>query len=143
MSVVEGKRSGGELLVITKSSSIADYTLWICSSEKHFPKRYRWCITTRVLNTALDVNDLIHRANAVYVRPDDDSAERRLSYQAQALELTHVLLNLIDISYRRFGLDAKSVKTWAGNVKGLQELIRRWRKSDAERYKRLKDKTSG
>lgn len=140
MSVVEGKRSEGELLVVVKANSIVDYTLQICTNEKQFPKRYRWCVTSRIVNVTCDVNDLIIRANAVYVRLDDDSAERRLSYQAQALELTYVVLNLIDIAYRRFNLDPQKVKHWAGMVKGLQELIRRWRKNDAERYKKLKTK---
>ena len=134
MAVVEGKRGEGELLVVTKSREIVDYTLQICTNEKNFPKRYRWCITSRIIDRTCDINGYIVRANAIYVRPDDGSYNRRISCQSQALELTYVVLNLIDIAYRRFGIDPKKIQHWAGMLKGLQELIRRWRKKDIERY---------
>ena len=134
MAVVEGKRGEGELLVVTKSREIVDYTLQICTNEKNFPKRYRWCITSRIIDRTCDINDYIVRANAIYVRPDDGSYNRRISCQSQALELTYVVLNLIDIAYRRFGIDPKKIQHWTGMLKGLQELIRRWRKKDIERY---------
>ena len=102
MSVVSGKRGTGDLTVITKANELVDYTLQICTNEKNFPKRYRWCVTNRIIDCTYEICDLIIHANAVYVRPEDDSFFRRVSYQTQALELTEVLLNQIHRAYRRF-----------------------------------------
>ena len=81
MSVVAGKRSEGDLKVITVSGELCDYTLQITSAEKHFPKRYRWSITNRIVQTALDIDDHLIHANSVYVRSDDGSLLRRQTHQ--------------------------------------------------------------
>ena len=135
MSVVAGKRGTGDLTVITKANELVDYTLQICTNEKNFPKRYRWCVTNKIIDITDEICDLIVHANAVYVRPEDDSLSRRLSYQTMALELTEVLLNRIQRAYRRFDLESRRVEYWTGLIEEIQRLLRGWRKSDKERYK--------
>ena len=137
MSVVAGKRGIGDLAVITKANDLVDYTLQICSNEKCFPKRYRWCVTNRIIDITYEICDLIIHANAVYVRPEDDSLQRRISYQTQALELTEVLLNQIQRAYRRFSLESRKVQHWTGLIEEIQRLIKGWRKADKERYKNI------
>ena len=137
MSVVAGKRGEGDLKVITVSGDLCDYTLQITSNEKHFPKRYRWNITNRILQTAFDIDDHLIYANSVYVRPDDGSLLRRQTHQLEALELTHVLLRNIDRAYRRLGIDSDRIAFWTGKVKELQRLIRGWYLKDKERYESI------
>lgn len=50
MSVVESKREEGELRALTKARELAVYTIRICCNENNFPKRYRWCITNKVVD---------------------------------------------------------------------------------------------
>ena len=50
MSVVKSKQTEGKLLVVTKARELAAYTIKICSNEKNFPKRYRWCITAKIVD---------------------------------------------------------------------------------------------
>lgn len=137
MSVVAGKRGTGDLTVITKANALVDYTLQICTNEKNFPKRYRWCLTNRIIDITYEICDLIIHANAVYVRPEDDSLTRRISYQTRALELTEVLLNQIDRAYRRFSLETRRVEHWTSLIEEIQRLLRGWRKADKERYKSI------
>lgn len=137
MSVVAGKRSEGDLKVITVSGELCDYTLQITSAEKHFPKRYRWSITNRIVQTALDIDDHLIHANSVYVRSDDGSLLRRQTHQLQALELTYVLLRNIDRAYRRFGIDSFNIEYWTGLILSLQRLIRWWYQKDKERYEAI------
>lgn len=137
MSVVAGKRSEGDLKVITVSGELCDYTLQITSAEKHFPKRYRWSITNRIVQTALDIDDHLIHANSVYVRPDDGSLLRRQTHQLEALELTYVLLRNIDRAYRRFGVDSFNIEHWTALVMNLQRLIRGWYQKDKERYESI------
>ena len=89
MSVVSGLRGEGDLKVITESGKLCDYTLQITSTEKHFPKRYRWSITNRIVQLTLDIDDHLIHANSIYVRSEEDSA-RRQRHQLEALELTEL-----------------------------------------------------
>ena len=68
MSVVKSKRGQSELEVITQSRNLASYTIKICSNEKNFPKRYRWCITNNIVNDALNIYSCIQRSNAIFVK---------------------------------------------------------------------------
>ena len=134
MSVVAGKRGEGELKVITVSGDLCDYTLQITNTEKHFPKRYRWSITNRIVQITMDIDDHLIHANSIFVRPDDDSLARRQRYQLEALELTYVLLRNIDRAYRRFGVGSFNAEHWTGLIRELQRLIRGWYNKDKERY---------
>lgn len=134
MSVVAGKRGEGELKVITVSGNLCDYTLQITNTEKHFPKRYRWSITNRIVQITMDIDDHLIHANSIFVRPDDDSLARWQRYQLEALELTYVLLRNIDRAYRRFGVGSFNAEHWTGLIRELQRLIRGWYNKDKERY---------
>ena len=137
MSVVAGKRGEGDLKVITVSGDLCDYTLQITSNEKHFPKRYRWNITNRIVDITMQIDDHLIYANAVYVRPDDGSLLRRQQHQLQALELTYVLLRNIDRAYRRLGIESSRIEYWTGIIRNLQRLIRGWYTKDKERYESI------
>lgn len=139
MSQPAGKRNKGTLGVITLSGNLCDYTLQITSKEEHFPKRYRWCISNRIVQTAIDIDDRLIHANAVYVREGDGSFERRQRLQLEALELTYVLLRNIDRAYRRFGPGSFNVEHWAGLIDELQKSIRGWYTKEKEKH----DKTDG
>ena len=132
MSVVAGKRGEGDLKVITVSGDLCDYTLQITSNEKHFPKRYRWNITNRILQITFDIDDHIIYANSVYVREGDGSLLRRQTHQLEALELRN-----IDRADRRCGIDSDRIEFWTGQIKELQRLIRGWYRKDKERYEHI------
>ena len=134
MSVVSGKREEGDLRVITVSGDLCDYTLQITANDKQFPKRYRWSISNRIVQTTLDIDDHLIHANSIYVRAGDGSLERRRAHQLEAYELTYVLLRNIDRAYRRLGIDASRVEHWVGMIRDLQRLIRGWYGKDKKRY---------
>jgi hypothetical protein len=136
MSVVKSKRDDGELVVVTKANELATYTIHICSNENHFPKRYRWCITNKLVDAALDINNCIIKANSVFVR-DRADYQLRKRYQTEGLAATYSLLGMIDIAYRTFGIESDRVKHWTGLALDVQNLMRNWRKNDIERYEKL------
>lgn len=133
MSVVKSKRSEGTLSVLTKSNELAVYTIRICSNEKNFPKRYRWCLTSKLVEYAVDIANFITMANAIYVTDDNDYAIRK-AYQTKALSASYALLNMIDMSYRTFGIETDRVEYWTRLLMDVQTLLRNWRKRDIERY---------
>lgn len=136
MSVVKSKRGESELSIITKSRELASYTIKICSNEKNFPKRYRWCITNNIVTDALNIYSYIRKSNAIFVKFKDDYSERR-KYQNNALGTIDSLLGNMDIAYATFGIDDNRINHWVGLVVEVQKFLRNWMKSDLERYKDL------
>lgn len=129
MSVVKSQREEGKLAVITKAGELATYTIHICSNEKNFPKRYRWCITAKIVECAVNISNLCNMANSVFVRDDDDYLLRK-HYQTEALAETYAMLNMIDIGYRTFGIDSDKIEYWTRLVYDVQNLIRSWKKKE-------------
>lgn len=134
MSVPKTKRGEGQLVVVTKAEELAEHTIKICKNEKYFPKAYRWCFTTKLVDSAVSIYCLIREANAIYVSNKDDFALRRQK-QIEAMALTDSLLGLIDLAKRVYGLEGSKTEHWANLVKDVRNPLRQWRKSDEQRYK--------
>ena len=107
--------------------------------KKEFPKRYRWCITAKIVDAAVEISRLINMANSVYVNPESEhwkaDWELRRGYQVQALAQTYSLLTMMDIAYRTFGIEGSKMDYWTGLVINVQNLLRNWKRSDENRYK--------
>jgi hypothetical protein len=103
MSVVKSKRGEGQLLVLSKANELATYTIKICSNEKNFPKHYRWCITSKIVDAAVDISNNANMANSVFVKDSSDFALRK-QFQTKALASTYALLNIINISFKTFNI---------------------------------------
>lgn len=137
MSVPKSKRGESKLEVLTKARELAKYTIKICSNENCFPKRYRWCITHKIIDTVLEITRFSTMANAIYMGDKEHQKEDwalRRSYQTKALADTYALLEMMDIAYQLFGIDGSKMSYWTGLVLEEQDLLRRWKKSDKERY---------
>ena len=72
MSVVKSKRGESELQVVTKSIALASYTIHICSNEKNFPKRYRWCLTGKIVEHTIEICNKERLGIKQYIRYMDD-----------------------------------------------------------------------
>lgn len=137
MAVPEGKRTESKLAVQTKAIELAQYTITICTNEKNFPKRYRWCLTNKIVDAAIEIMNDINTANSIYVSTKGDYALRR-QLQTRALAYTARLLGLIDLAYIKFNISGKRIKHWTQLVIDVREFIKRWRKSDNDRFKRFR-----
>lgn len=133
MSIPLSKRSPGEMVVVTKARILREYTIRICTNEKHFPKRYRWCITKNIVDNCNQVTDLILAANEVKVENLSDKS-RRLERQKTALELTTVLLDNINVAYDVFHFKINTLDEWTRKISDIQNLLRAWIRSDSTRY---------
>lgn len=137
MAVPEGKRTESKLRVQTAAKELAKYTTDICSNEKTFPKRDRWIITNRIVTCALTIMEEIDTANSIYVTTKVDYDLRRES-QTIALAYTVRLLGLIELAYLKYNLDGDRIKHWTQLVMDVRELVKKWRKSDSDRYKNFR-----
>lgn len=134
MSVVKSKRGEGQLLVLSKANELSVYTIKICSNEKNFPKHYRWCITSKIVDAAIDISNNANMANSIFVKDNSDFLLRK-QFQTKALASTYALLNMMDISYRTFSIENSRMEYWTKLVSEVQNMLRNWRKADIERYK--------
>lgn len=136
MSVPLSKRGESKLEVITKANELCAHTIRICSNENSFPKRYRWCITSKIVDTAVDISRYINMANSVRVTEEHQAEDWNLrrSFQIKALVNTHSLLTMMDIAYRAFEIDGDRMDYWTGLVVHVQNLLRNWNKADEKRY---------
>lgn len=140
MSVPKPRRGESKLEVLVKATALASYTVRICSNEKRFPKRYRWCLTNKIVDAAIDIDRYAVLANSIFLTNDQKLFETRREYQTKALSTTYSLLSLINIAYDTYHIDGKSIDYWVGLVVDVQNLIRKWRKSDEKRfYEKLRD----
>lgn len=135
MSVPKTKRSKSRLAIVTKSIQLATYTVQICSNEKHFPKRYRWCITSKIVENALEINKYILMANATKTGKTTlkDDLKIRCHYWSIAWSSTCSMLSLMEIAYNAFGIDGKRMEYWTGLVVQLQDLIKKHKHADQQR----------
>jgi len=142
MSVPKSKRKQSELDVLVEADTLATYTIKLCTNEKKFPKRYRWCITQQIVSAAVSVAKYTSMANAI-VANTEDSFLLRQSYQQHATAEIDGLLTMMDISYRTFSSlrnqsDTQEINMshWSAQAHKVRSLLFSWKKSDKERYKK-------
>ena len=131
MSVPKSKRSEGELRALTKANELMSYTITICSNENYFPKRYRWALTNRIISTTADITDKIIHANSIRIgkEGDGENLKRRIKMIDEAVELTYVLMNQIQIAYQVFKkLSADRIEYWTAEVVELRALLKGWKR---------------
>ena len=133
MSVPKNKRSQGKLTVIVKAYQFASYTHEICSNEKVFLKRNRWCSTMKIADTADDIAIYCELANECDVRNEEGLNERK-RLQQLALQCSSKAETLMEIAYRdnnrkKQNLLDDKFEYWVGLLVELRTLIRKWRDS--------------
>lgn len=134
MSVVQSKRSKSSLELFIKANELCAYTIKLCSNEKNFPKRYRWCLTNKIVDFVLESYTFLIRANSIRVENSLDK-DTRENFQNQAIGLYDASISLMDVAFRTFQLKESSVDYWIGLVEEVQKLLKAWKKSDALRFK--------
>lgn len=137
MSVPEPKRTENKLEVCIKALDLCTYTLQITKNKNVFVAEYQDALTDKIIQTAIDIHTCVWSANNVLVN-SPKSYENRRNLQETAAIKCNVLLSLIDIAKPLFHLSYKRVTYWSGKAIKTRNLIRNWKKSDAERYKQYK-----
>lgn len=113
------------------------HTLIKCSNENNFAKRYRWCLTQKIVESATEMYADVRRANSVFVKTAKDYELRR-TYQKKALAELTALTGLIDIAYEVFGkLDSGEIKYWTELCERAKKSIKNWIDNETRKYEGL------
>ena len=124
-------RKHSELSVITKAKDLCSYILTV--TEKS-PKRFRFTLTTKLQNYALNIIENLYRANEVFiVRGDTGSQERRREYQRQAMTECRLLAYMAQLAMEQGAILPKQYEQITKKAYDVQNLLGAWMKSDDRR----------
>ena len=138
MSVPVGERCETKLSVVENAEELAVYTIQIVSNEKHFPKRYRWCLSNSIVKDAIAVNELVHEANSIY--PIDKlKMNMRLQLELDAFNNINGLLSLVTLSKKLYNTSLDNIDYWLNKITYERTLLMKWRESDEERLLKLSE----
>lgn len=118
--------------VQTKAIDLASYTIGNALKEKIIPKRDRWALGSRLVDTVLELATRIDTANTMRLDDEDESRQRRME-QRLALAASFRLMTLIHVIRYLTKFDESVHRHWAELVKEEQELLRGWMDSDRRR----------
>lgn len=135
MSVPEFARSLGRLRVITAAYENCKHTLTVCKSEKNFPKRDRWILTSKIVDEANGILQCCIMANNITVQSVRDFELRR-QYQMQAKGHAMNQLALIRLAYEVLSLEI-SEDYWIELVDKTLVLLSGWMDSDRRKHAHL------
>lgn len=81
---VKRARKEGQLTFLNKAEKIIFYTFQITNSTKKYPKKWRFTLTNRIQEKALEIYHNLLHANEIYPKTQKD-AERRFELQELAI----------------------------------------------------------
>lgn len=121
-----------ELTVVTKAKDLC--TLVLAVTEKS-PKRFRFTLTGRMQNLALEFIELIYRANEIYMAgPDREAAKRRrLDLQHSALTSVKLLGYMALLAREQNAILPKQYEQISKLIHDCQNLLGAWINSDRKR----------
>ena len=136
MSVLASQRKTGDLTVIIKAKENAIYTLKITHNEKRFPKRYRFSVTNKLQDLAIDILTNLIQANEIFPRTTEEY-QHRLFLQRKAMASCRALNTLIYVASECFSIEKKTVAFWGRNVTEIRNMTVSWMNKDRSRFKDL------
>lgn len=123
-----------ELQVTQKAKELGDYIFRI---SERVPKKFRFTLTGRLQNTALDVIEFIYMANEVFVRSETDVSrmEERIYYQRKALTRCKLAGYLSHIMVQQQAILPKQFEVISQYVYVISNMLGAWINSDVNRIK--------
>lgn len=127
-----------ELSVITKSKELCNYILTV--TEKS-PKRFRFTLTGKIQNYALNVIEMLIKANEIYVYETNRTlnmqlVQERVHMQRGAMTNLKLLSYMVQVAMEQQCILPKQYEQITRKVYDCQNLLGAWMKSDAVRFQR-------
>ena len=124
-------RKQSELSVIVKAKDLCSYILVV--TEKS-PKRFRFTITSKLQNYALNVLENLYRANEVFLeKGNSEAAGKREGYQKQAMTECKLLAYMAQLAMEQQSILPKQYEQITKKTYDVQNLLGAWMKSDKKR----------
>ena len=121
-----------EFAIITKAKDLVKHT-FMMTSERRFPKKYRFTIVNRLHDLTLDIFQHIQEANELDLTDPQEYRERRYE-QKKALTECKTVLFLIELSFEKELISSEQCAEWTRHVMNVKNMTAKWRKQDRERF---------
>ena len=131
----EQKPAQQEFAIITKAKDLVKHT-FMMTSERRFPKKYRFTIVNRLHDLTLDIFQHIQEANELDLADPQEYRERRYE-QKKALTECKTVLFLIELSFEKELISSEQCAEWTRRVMNVKNMTAKWRKQDRERFAAL------
>ena len=134
MSVLARFRSESPFEVRDRVRSLEVKIIKLCMNEKYFPKRYRFILTTSIIEDAHKLVDYIEAANTLPLA--EDFYKRRLTYQKEALiRIENLFRKFILAEELGFTIPESTLVELGESLEREETLIKSWIESDKKRIK--------
>ena len=136
MSVPVFQRSENKLQALKDTMAMTKYTMQMCENEKVFPKKCRWTLCTRIIDTCLDSIIKIRQANKVKAETADTAAYR-VKLQGMVLQNFEALWGLMTVAYETYSIPSERMAQWTKLMLTAEDRVSNWRKSDVDKLRKL------
>lgn len=126
--------SSNELVVFTVAKDLCKYVFEVTDKS---PKKFRFSLTVRMHNLALETIENLYRANDIFVGSDTFSKTRalqRIQHQKDALSSVKLLGFIALIANEQQAITNHQYEYMSKLLANVQYLIAAWLKKDSERY---------
>ena len=120
-----------DFALIRKAKDLVKHTDMM-TSDKRYPKKYRFTLVNRLQVKTLDIFEHIAEANELNLFDKAEKAER-LQLQRRALTTCKTVLFLIEISHEKGLISGAQCETWTRLVMDVKNMAAKWHKQDKER----------
>lgn len=130
----EDKRTEGKYDGVEKAKELVAHTLEITSNDAKFPKRYRFTIVAKIINSSLYILDKMIMAQETFPENKDELKDR-IRYQKKARAKCRSMMTLITVSKECFGINANSLQYWIRMIADIRNHLTAWILADKDRFK--------
>lgn len=136
MSVPVYRRSENKLEAYKLTMTMIKYTLQMLENEKIFPKKSRWNLCSRIMDTCLDCAIKIHQSNKIQPKIVEE-AEKRLELQKDVLLNFEALWCLMTIAYESYSIPSEKMEIWGDHLLNAENKVKAWHSGDIKRFKEI------
>lgn len=133
MAVVKNKRKKSDLEVYNLSIHLLTHAVKLYSNEKVIPKKLRYSLGNRILDSAYSVSVEIEFANSIYVKTKQEFIDRQAA-QNRAIAHVNALLVGFDVLYRNIHTSERKMTHWTRLALEVRNLLRAWKNSEYSKY---------
>ena len=121
-----------ELSVITKAKDLRGYIMTVTDKS---PKRFRFTLSSRLQNYALEIVERLFMANDIFVTPGDIAAARqRLEHQRYAMTRLKLLCYVSELAMKQQCILPKQYEQITKQAYDVENMLGAWMNSDKRRY---------
>jgi len=131
-----------DMKIVLEAWKLEEHTMTITSSEKRFPKKYRFSLCYKLQNTSLEIACFLLEANEIDLK-DKERRGERFNFQNIVMRKCKVLMHLIELSNRLNIISVDSFEYWARMPNNIKNMCAKWQTSDLKRIQNIDNKGGG